>query len=325
MDGRDPGLIGQDESLRVALNPQRPAQALLLIGPSGSGRGRFAEIWAQAQVCTADGPEGRPCLACPECAAVAAGTHPDLHWLAAADHLGIDEIRRLRAAVSLAPARGCALVVLEHAERLTDQAAAALLKTVEDPPGPVRFLLLAEHRDQVRPTLLSRCLPLRLRPVATQDILAWLPRVRPDAAPAERERAARRCRGLPGRALALLDGDAAAQAPSAADLVAATQARGAGALVTAAAQLARADRTPQELLLLCRDACALALGALEPDGPGLSGEPEAAAALGAMTPFALGQFGWACLEAARAQEANVNGTLNWQVLLVELRRAAVSR
>ena len=326
MDTADRSLIGQDEPLRAALDRRTPAQALLIIGAPGSGRGRFVEVLAQAAVCTARGSGGFPCGACAGCAAILAGTHPDLHWLGAEDHLGIDEIRQLRADASLRPVGACALFVLEHAERLTDQAAVALLKTLEDPPGPARFFLLAEHRDQVKPTLLSRCLPLRLRPVPVPLLVDWLARVRPDAPAEARERTARLSRGLPGRALALL-GETLPPPSLAADaLVEAAGARGAGAIVTQAGNLARAGRLPQELLVLCRDACARAAGALPPGAPGLSGTPEEAAGiLGMADPGAFAEFGWICLEAARAQDANVNAVLNWQVLLSELQRTAVSR
>ena len=322
----DLSLIGQDEPLRAALDRRSPAQALLIIGAPGSGRGRFAEVLAQAAVCGARRPGGLPCGACAACTTILAGTHPDLHWLAAQDHLGIDEIRQVRAEAFLRPVEACALFVLEHAERLTDQAAAALLKTLEDPPGPARFFLVAEHRDQVQSTLLSRCMPLRLRPVPVSVIADWLAQVRPGAPAEARLRAARWSRGLPGRALALLAEPDAATEQAAGELVAAAAARGAGAIVTHAGTLAKAGRLPQELLLLSRDACARATGALSLDAPGLSGSPEAAAGLAGMgDPAAFAEFGWRCLEAARAHDANVNATLNWQVLLSELQRTAVSR
>ena len=298
----------------------RVGQAALILGAPGSGRGRLAERICQAQYCTGTGGS-KPCGACGPCADVQAGRHPDVHWLGVSAKLGIDEVRDICGAAARRPLGSCSCFVLEAAERLTGPAAAALLKVLEDPPGPALFLLLAEHRDRVAPTLVSRCLQIRLPPVSVESIAAWLARRRPDAPEAARRQAALAARGLPGRALALLDPASGVSMSSWASLVEALDADSPQRITAAAAALASQGRQPAELLALCRDACAWTLGALTADGAGLSGAgPELLEAVARhVPPERLASAGWAFLEAVRAEQANVNATLNWQVLLLELR------
>jgi DNA polymerase-3 subunit delta' len=326
--GWSPQLLGQEAALHAALRMLRRgrvAHALLLAGPPGSGRGRLAEIVACAVVCADPGHDGLPCGRCGPCRRVLAGTHPDVRWVGPEGRLGIEEARALGRAAALAPQGGCSVFVVEACERLTGPAAGALLKVLEDPPGPTLFLLITEHPDQVEPTLRSRCLQLRLRPVPAPDIAAWLAAVRPEVPEDRRLRAAWACGGRPGEALRLCEADAGSeQAPDAQPgrLVAtALLARTPGEVVAGAAALAAAGCTPEQALAVLRDAWVCALG-LADRVACLAGVPEAvllplARAYPVERAGAVGEAAW---EAQAAREANVQAAPNWQVLLTRLRR-----
>jgi hypothetical protein len=322
-------LVGQEDALAAALGTVgrgRVAHAQIIAGPRGSGKGLFAETLARAQFCTALDRGGMPCGSCVPCRLAAAGTHPDLHWHAADGKLGIDEARDIGRAAALAPYEAeCSVFVVEGCERLTGPAAGALLKTLEEPVGPVLFLLLTEHPDQVEATLRSRCVHVRLRPVAAPRIAAWLAEVRPDLSPERVREVATACRGLPGVALDLA-ADAGQDSSGAGDaVVRALGASGAGPVARAAAELATGGASPERAFALLRDEWLAGrglLGGIQPAGDAPADAlPTICAAWPAGT---LARAGWACLEASEAGDANVNAALNWSVLLERLRRLRTS-
>ena len=303
----------------MALGRGRVAHAQLITGPAGSGKGLFAEALACAQVCAQRGGAGQPCGECGPCRLVLAGEHPDLHWTPADGKLGIDEAREIGHAASLAAhSASCLIFVLEACERLTDLAAGALLKTLEEPAGPTLFLLLTEHPEQIEPTLRSRCLTIRLRPVAPTALADWLRAARPDLSPERCDALARRSRGLPGLALAAAD----APADGAADAdAAALRTASPAAAARAAIELAQRGVAPEAALELLRDAWLRQRGWAEAVPPVSRAGAEALAALaGGWSARTLAAAGQACLDAQEAAEMNVNATLNWQVLLERLRR-----
>lgn len=318
-----PDLIGQQQPLAAALSAVRRgrvAHAQLIVGPAGSGKGVLAETIARAQWCTDPLSDGLPCGACRACTLALAGAHPDLHWVGPEGRLGIDEARHLGREAVLSPhSSSCAVFVVEASERLTGPAAAALLKTLEDPVGRVLFLLLADHPDQIEPTLRSRCLQMRLRPVQLDVLLPWLAEMRPDQPEALRREAARGCRGWPGQALRLLDGppDEERTIRLCAALMADSQAE----RMKAAAALAAGEDSPEECIAMLRDAWALQRGLVELT-PASPASPKRLAELSGVLPVDFAKVAAAAMEARLAEDANVNTSLNWQVLLHRLRRAS---
>jgi DNA polymerase III subunit delta' len=173
-----------DHAARVRFSTDRPGEdagrggamthAWLFTGPPGSGRSVAARAFAAALQCPRHG-----CDACQVCHTVAAGTHADVHEVATEGlSLGVKDMRALieRAARMPTTARW-QIVLIEDADRMTEQASNAVLKAVEEPNERTVFLLCApsEHPDDVSVTIRSRCRPLRLRtPVmsAIAEVLA---------------------------------------------------------------------------------------------------------------------------------------------------------
>ncbi len=156
------------------------SHAYLLTGPAQVGKRTLAQAFAQALLCTAErtSPPGSPCGECRSCLKALNGTHPDLHTILPTEGKkapGIDEIRALIAAAALQPQEGqYSIFVLPHAERLTAEAANALLKTLEE-PAPHTLLLLTATDEQLLPnTIVSRCQILPLTLVTPRDISAAL-------------------------------------------------------------------------------------------------------------------------------------------------------
>ena len=141
--------------LAAAVREGRLSHAYLFLGAPGSGQAEAALALAECVVCPTHG-----CDACDECIRVAHRTHPDVHWIAPEGAAGyvIDQVRALIADAQLAPVRAQAKVyVLDRVDMLRDSAANALLKTIEEPPLGVVFVLMAPTADAVLPTIVSRC------------------------------------------------------------------------------------------------------------------------------------------------------------------------
>lgn len=323
MAGEGTGLrrpVGQEDALRVltgAADAGRLAQAYLLVGLPGVGKGTVAEYVACRLQCQADGAS-RPCGRCPACVAVLRGVHPDVRWLGPEVRLGIDESRALRERASRRPAHGrISVFVVEACERLTGAAASALLKVLEEPPGDALFLFLANHPAAMEPTLRSRCVVVRLRPVAVEQIEPWLALEHPEVAAEVRAEAARSCDGLPGVACATAEGPAGSEVR---DLVlgalAATTPAG---IVEAAVRLAAGGVSPWSVLTVLRNAAvvAFALPAEQVGGREGFAQAEHAKALAGDLSSLVGAA-QCCLAALDAAAANVNAILNWQVLLFRL-------
>ena len=190
----------------------RAPHAILLVGAEGVGKTTLALDLAAGLLCTAVDPATRPCGVCRSCRMVLAGGHPDVHRLAPEGlgrQVGIGGpgarargIRDLIVALSLLPVEGGARVaIIESAQRMNDDAQAALLKTLEEPAAGVTLVLCADAEEPLLPTIRSRCARLRLGPVSARDIEAILA----DHGVAEPPLAARLARasaGRPGLALA---------------------------------------------------------------------------------------------------------------------------
>ena len=192
----------------------RVPHAILVSGPAGIGKTTLALDLAAGLLCEDPTPAARPCRACRSCRLVARNRHPDVHRLAPSgpgDQIRIGTrdrpedgtVRRLAAdLVLMAVEGGARIAIIERADRLTDDAQTALLKTLEEPPAGVTIVLCADDEDRLLPTVRSRSARIRLGPVATREIEAILS----DAGVAEPPVAARLARiasGRPGSARTL--------------------------------------------------------------------------------------------------------------------------
>jgi DNA polymerase-3 subunit gamma/tau len=153
-------VVAQDHVTRTlsnALRSGRIAHAYLFTGPRGTGKTSTARLLAKAVNCT--GPEGRrPCNQCPTCLAVEEGRLMDLIEIDAASNRGIDEIRDLREKVNFRPTEARFKVyVIDEVHMLTNEAFNALLKTLEEPPPHVIFVLATTEPHKIPATVLSRC------------------------------------------------------------------------------------------------------------------------------------------------------------------------
>ncbi len=161
-------LLGQ------AIRSGRPSHAYLFTGPAAVGKTTVARAVAQALVC--ERGEGPPCGACPTCRRVAEGRYPDVQLVKAEKNtIQIDQVRSLQADAAIAPLEGRRKVfIIREIERATPPAANALLKTLEEPAPHVVLLLTSNRRDQVLPTILSRCQIMGLRPMPLDQLQAAL-------------------------------------------------------------------------------------------------------------------------------------------------------
>jgi DNA polymerase-3 subunit gamma/tau len=153
-------LVGQEHvarGLSGAIETGRIGHAYLFTGARGVGKTSAARIYAKALNCEA-GPASEPCNACDVCAAITAGQDVDVVEIDAASNRGIDEIRSLRQNVAVRPARGRFKVyIIDEVHMLTREAFNALLKTLEEPPGHVKFVFCTTEPEKLPITILSRC------------------------------------------------------------------------------------------------------------------------------------------------------------------------
>jgi DNA polymerase-3 subunit gamma/tau len=153
-------LVGQDHVSRTlmnALQSGRVAHAFLFSGPRGSGKTTTARILAKALNCHAGKP-AEPCGQCPACLEIAAGNSIDVFEIDAASNRGIDEIRELKEKVRYSPARDKnKIFIIDEAHMLTSEAFNALLKTLEEPPAHVIFIMATTEYHKIPATILSRC------------------------------------------------------------------------------------------------------------------------------------------------------------------------
>jgi DNA polymerase-3 subunit delta' len=153
--------------------------ALLLQGPRGLGKLAFAQRAAAALLCESPGPvEHRPCGGCRSCSLVHAGSHPDRLRLSPEEdrsQLDVEQVRQRRSELTLtAHYTARRVVVVDPADALNRHAANTLLKTLEEPPAAVVFLLVSARPATLPATVRSRCVALRFQPPAREDALRWL-------------------------------------------------------------------------------------------------------------------------------------------------------
>ncbi|HID85886.1 MAG TPA: DNA polymerase III subunit gamma/tau [Anaerolineae bacterium] len=173
-------VIGQEHvtrTLQNALADGRVSHAYLFAGPRGTGKTSVARILAKAVNCTSDGAE-KPCNRCLICLSLTEGRSLDLIEIDAASNRGIDEIRDLREKVHFAPSEArYKLYIVDEAHMLTNEAFNALLKTLEEPPPHVIFVLATTEPHKIPATILSRCQRFDFHRITLQDLLSKLRRI----------------------------------------------------------------------------------------------------------------------------------------------------
>ena len=145
-------VVGQEPvttTLRQSTKQGRVSHSYLFCGPRGSGKTTSARILAKAVNCL-DLQDGDPCNACTICQTINDGRFMDIIELAAASNRGIDEIRDIREKVNFSPVQGSKKVyIIDEAHMLTDAASNAFLKTLEEPPGHVIFILCTTEAQKI--------------------------------------------------------------------------------------------------------------------------------------------------------------------------------
>ena len=153
-------LVGQEHvatTLLQSIKQGRVSHSYLFCGPRGSGKTTTARIVAKAINCL-DLQDGDPCNACSICLTINQGQFIDIIELDAASNRGIDEIRDIRDKVNFSPVQGRRKAyIIDEAHMLTDQASNAFLKTLEEPPAHVIFILCTTEAHKILPTIISRC------------------------------------------------------------------------------------------------------------------------------------------------------------------------
>ncbi|HEY7781781.1 MAG TPA: DNA polymerase III subunit gamma/tau [Ktedonobacterales bacterium] len=205
-------LIGQEatvRTLRHAVRDGRVAHAYLFRGPRGTGKTSVARLLAKAVNC-ANPHDGEPCDECVSCREIAEGRSPDVIEIDAASNNGVDNIRDLREHVNVLSSGGRFRVfIIDEAHMLSTQAFNALLKTLEEPPPHIIFVLATTESHKVLPTIVSRCQPFDFRRISHRDSVARLRHVAEGEEltlePAAADLLARAARGGLRDALSLLD------------------------------------------------------------------------------------------------------------------------
>jgi len=170
-------VVGQEQvtqTLANALSSSRVSHAYLFCGPHGTGKTTTGRILAKAVNCLTNG-KGEPCNACRICQAITEGRALDVIEIDAASNRGIDDIRDLREKVNYAPNEARYKVyIIDEAHMLTKEASNALLKTLEEPPPHVIFILATTEAHKVLPTILSRCQRFDFRRISQADVVSRL-------------------------------------------------------------------------------------------------------------------------------------------------------
>src|SRR5580704_4211994 len=170
-------VVGQSHvmtTLENAIRTNRIAHAYIFSGARGVGKTTTARILAKALNC-AQGPTATPCNECDSCREIAAGNSMDVLEIDAASNRGIDQVRELRDMVRYAPAGGrYKVIILDEAHMLTSEASNALLKTLEEPPDKVVFIMATTEPENLEETIRSRSQHFHFRALSFAEIVEAL-------------------------------------------------------------------------------------------------------------------------------------------------------
>jgi DNA polymerase-3 subunit gamma/tau len=249
---------GQDHvvrALRNAVRDQRVAHAYLFSGPRGTGKTSTARILAKALNCT-DLHDGEPCGVCSSCIEIAKGTSLDVHELDAASNNGVEAMRDLVSRAALGTPGRQKVYIVDEVHMLSTAASNALLKTLEEPPAHVVFVLATTDPQKVLPTIRSRTQHFEFHLLGPEVLVELLDQVRRDAGlsvPDEAlDLAVRRGRGSARDALSVLDQVVASDSveddhPELDEVVEALAEHDTGRALVAVAHLTAVGYSPQQL------------------------------------------------------------------------------
>ena len=167
-------IVGQEQitgHLQNAIRMGKVSHAYIIQGEAGSGKKLLAGTFAATLQCEEGGIE--PCGHCQSCKQAVSGNHPDIRRVTHEKAtIGVDDIRlQLNNDILVKPySRPYKVYIIDEAEKMTEQAQNAMLKTIEEPPEYAVILLLADNAERLLPTILSRCILLNLKPVSTEQI-----------------------------------------------------------------------------------------------------------------------------------------------------------
>lgn len=181
-DGKITGfqdILGNDmvkDHFKKAIEGHKVSHAYILTGEAGMGRKSIANAFAMTLLCEKGGSE--PCMVCHSCKQVLGGNHPDLIYVTHEKpaSIGVDDIReQINDTIMIRPYSSYyKIYIVDEAEKMTVQAQNALLKTIEEPPSYAVILLITTNQEAFLPTILSRCIQLKLKPLKDFTVKSYL-------------------------------------------------------------------------------------------------------------------------------------------------------
>ena len=194
----------EKEKLLSEIASGKLSHAYLIEGGEGCGKTYFARFAAAAVLCTGDKP---PCGKCPSCVKALAGSHPDLFYFSPDKKasMGVETVRDIKKSLFFMPNDGDRKVyIIDDAQTMTVQAQNALLKFIEEPPASVLFFIVADKKESLLPTVVSRTRIISLAPSDNADIRRFLMSESKKSGGEQIDEAINMAEGSPGKALKLL-------------------------------------------------------------------------------------------------------------------------